>query len=206
MQLKINLLHAIFMMALGLMITNNTHGQQQRFFGGIKAGMNFAQIDGDGVFGFNKFAYNAGFMGGFKLKKITELQIEMLYSLRGSRYGRHDPPFTQFSLHYLEIPVIFCVKDWLNEEGETPYYRMQFQGGFSFGRLINSSSYSGDDQYFKKNDLSWIGGINYYYTRNWAVSARYTSSLTPLYRYIKNGQSIKMISYFISLGLNYRFN
>jgi hypothetical protein len=120
--------------------------------------------------------------------------------------GRHDPPFTQFSLHYLEIPVIFCVKDWLNEEGETPYYRMQFQGGFSFGRLINSSSYSGDDQYFKKNDLSWIGGINYYYTRNWAVSARYTSSLTPLYRYIKNGQSIKMISYFISLGLNYRFN
>lgn len=176
------------------------------FHGGIKAGLNLAQIDGDEVLGYDKWAYHAGLTGGFSLGGIHEIQLEFLYSLRGSRYTRLDTVPAKFSLHYLEIPLIYCLKDWLSDDEKNPYYKVHFQGGLSSGFLFNSSSYNGQDENFNRFDLSWLLGVQFFPRRDLGAYFRYTSSLTPLDRFTKNGREIRMISYFLSLGLNYRFN
>ena len=111
-----------------------------------------------------------------------------------------------FKLNYIDIPILIVIKDWLNVEGEKKYYHMNFFGGLSLGYLISSSSLFGEDEDFRKSDLSWILGASYFYTQNWGVTAKYTRSLTPLYKYYQGNTEVKMISYFISLGLNYKFN
>lgn len=181
-------------------------GQNRLFYGGIKAGFNWAQIDGDDALGYDKWAYHAGLSSGFGIGGIKEIQIEFLYSLRGSRSTKSDTAQVRYNLHYLEIPVLFCLKDWLQEREDGNFYRLHFQGGLSTGYLFNSNSNKGLDSLFKKVDLSWILGVQYFMNRSTSIYARYTSSFTPLYSYTRRNTEIKMISYFISLGLNYRFN
>lgn len=198
-----------FLFALILFFGHSQDGiaqKEKRFYGGLKLGMNLSQIDGDSVLGFDKLAYNGGFFTGFHLGKTSEIQLEFLYSLRGSKYTKRDLRPIKYNLEYIEVPLIFGFKDWLIEDDQHRYYRIHFQGGLSFGRLFRSSSYNKWDEQFEKNDLSWLLGFNYYFNYNLALNCRYTSSFTPLYRYTINDQEIKMISYFISLGLNYRFN
>ncbi len=178
----------------------------QRFGGGLTLSASLSQIDGDDVLGFNKFGFQAGVYGQARLSKITNLEIHFSYSQRGSRSTADDFSAVKIDLNYLEVPLLFIVKDWLITEKDKDYYRMHFLGGFSFGRLISSSSLTGIDKDFKTTDISWILGARYFYKSNWGISAKYTRSLTPLHQYSNSGRTIKMISYFISLGLNYSFN
>ena len=60
--------------------------EAQRFIGSAIAGVNFAQIEGDGVHGF----YKVGFNGGLGLtmplnpKQTWQLSLELLYTQKGS--------------------------------------------------------------------------------------------------------------------------
>ncbi|MBK9270078.1 MAG: PorT family protein [Saprospiraceae bacterium] len=183
----------------------STFGQERFFYGGLKSGLSLSQIDGDDALGYDKLGVQAGIFGGFGLGGIKELQIEFLYSLRGSRSTKNDTANVKINLHYIDIPIIFCLKDWLIEDDKSEYYRIHFQGGISPGFLFNSSTLRADHQ-FKKLDISWLVGVQYNVSQNLGIYSRYTSSFTPLYTYQRGGEEIKMISYFISLGLNYRFN
>jgi outer membrane immunogenic protein len=177
----------------------------QRFGGGLKLAATFSQIDGDDVYGFNKFGYEAGIYGSASLSKIMDLEIHFSYNQRGSRSTSDDISTVKIDLNYLDVPVLLVIKDWLNEDGEKDYYRVNVFGGFSLGRLISSSSNTRIDEDFSKTDFSWILGASYFFTPGWGVSAKYTRSFTSLLDRNVNGAQIKMISYFISLGLNYKF-
>ncbi len=183
--------------------------QDIRFRGGLKAGINLAQIDGDMLYGYNRFGYHLGVTGAALLGTKSELQLEFLYGIRGSHYGNRDADMLAYKLHYLDIPVIFCYKDWFKEEEKANYYKVHFQGGLYVGRLISSSSIdlSQLHEKFVKTDLGWLLGVTYYFNVHWGFSGRFTQSVIPLTKYINvQGEETKMISYFISLGLTYRFN
>ncbi len=196
----------LFYLLLGLLLLHSIGCYGQRFGGGLKIAASLSQIDGDDVYGFNKFGFEAGMYGKARISRITDLEINFSYSQRGSRSTSDDFSAVKINLNYLEIPVLFIVKDWLTTEKEKEYFRMHFFGGFSAGRLISSSSLTRIDEDFERTDISWILGVKYYYAPNWAVTGKYTRSFTPLYEYQNSGRNIKMISYFISLGLNYAFN
>lgn len=178
----------------------------QRFGGGIHLAGVLSQIDGDDAYGFNKAGFEAGVYGKAKLSRISDLEIHFSYNQRGSRSTIDDIRVVKFNLNYIDIPVLFVLKDWLNAEGSPEYYRMNFFGGLSVGRLISSSSLTRLDEDFRKTDLSWIVGTTYFYARSWGITAKYTHSITPLYVFPQGNRQVKMISYFISLGLNYSFN
>jgi len=199
------MIRIIFALTIFILSLQSSFSQDRFFYGGLKAGINFSQIDGDDALGYDKIGLQSGITGGFSLGGIKELQIEFLYSLRGSRSTKNDTANVKINLHYIEIPVIFCLKDWLIEEENDSYHRLIFQGGLSTGFLINSTSTRAEHD-FKKLDISWLLGVQYQVTKNIGIYGRYTSSFTPIYKYMRSGQEIKMISYFISLGLNYRFN
>jgi hypothetical protein len=190
-------------------LTNqNLKGQDnRRFSGSIKLAANFAQIDGDLISGYNRFGYQAGIGVSARINRISELQVEFLYNLRGSRFGKYDPPTIAYKLGYIDIPVLYSIKDWLKEDNKGSYYRTHFQGGLYLGRLINSSGLDPTIEKFKKNDFGWILGASYYSSRHYGFYARFTRSFIPLYTYHnQDGEKINMISYFISLGLTYKFN
>ena len=178
----------------------------QRFGGGLKLSGTLSQIDGDDVYGFHKPGFEIGIFGKTRLTKIFDIEIHFSYNQRGSQSTISDIQQVEFNLHYVDIPLLFVLKDWLNVEKEKEYYHMNFFAGFSIGRLISSSSLGGLDKDFRKTDFSWILGATYFYAQNWGVTGKYTRSLTSLFeRAVGNGQ-VKMISYFISLGLVYKFN
>lgn len=188
-----------------LFISMATFCLGQRFGAGMQMGINLAQIDGDGIYGFNKFGANGGIFATTKFGKISEMLVQFLYSGRGSHSKQDDRVRINYRLHYIEIPLVYTFKDWAGVDRDHEYYKMHFHGGLSYGRLISSSSLNNWDENFKKNDLSWLAGFTYYYSYNLGVSGRYTRSIIPLYRFIENNTEMKMISYFISLGLVYNF-
>ena len=196
----------IFIILFFTVISNELSAQNSpRFSSGVAAYFNAAQIDGDEIAGFNRFGYTVGAFGRARLKKNMDLGLEIKYSTRGSRYGKNDPPIVNIGLKYIEVPVLFIIKDWLKEDEKNKFYKMEFLGGLSAARLISSSSLNNIHPEFKKFDLSWTAGFSYFTTKHFAYAARYTRSFTPVYSYEKNGQNIRLISYFISLGLEYKF-
>ncbi len=158
---------------------------EQRFKGGIVAGFNVSQIEGDGIAGYDKFGFQAGVRVAIVLKEKMDLGVEMLFSQRGSAVRNTDQgtfPF-KLTLNYVEVPIIFNYMDWQAEDED--YYRLHFHSGFSYGRLIGFSS--DDNQltvlgdFFRDNDVSWIGGATYYINENFGITARYTRSIYPFF-------------------------
>ncbi|MCC6816262.1 MAG: outer membrane beta-barrel protein [Saprospiraceae bacterium] len=181
----------------------------RRFSSRAQLGCNFAQIDGDDLSGYNRFGYFAGIGVGAQLNRYSEIQFEFQYSLRGSRYGKYDNNLLGFKLGYIDIPIIYTIKDWIKEDKRGSYHKTYFQGGLYYGRLIKSSNTDGGNfhETFKKDDIGWLLGCTFFANRNYGISGRFTRSLTPLNTRIDaTGTKVKMISYFISLGLTYRFN
>lgn len=88
--------------------------QAQRFTGKIIAGINGAQIDGDGFSGFNY----GGFMGGagaaFQLNEEWSIGPEILYSMKGSRTTLEQMdmglPRIIYRLNYVDVPIILTYK------------------------------------------------------------------------------------------------
>lgn len=193
----------LLLILYSIFILNPLDGQ--RFGGGLTLAGTLSQIDGDDIYGFNKLGFQAGIYGKARFSKNIDLEIHFMYNQRGSRSTAEDPSQIKFTLNYIDVPVLLVIKDWLNTEKSSEYYRMHFFGGISTGYLMSSDSYSHLDEDFRKNDFSWILGASYFYHPRWAITGRYTRSFTSLYTRNVGGRPIEMISYFISLGLNYKF-
>lgn len=195
----------IFVSLFLTFLFNITLISAQRFDAGLKLGGTLAQIDGDDLYGFHQPGFYSGAYVSAKLASTTALEIGLSYCTRGSRYSKNDVSRAFFRLNYLEVPILFVIKDWKNEKSGMDYYRMNFFGGLSIGRLISSNSLTGVDAEFNKTDVSWILGTTFFWNQHWGISGQYTRSFNSLYDYTKNNSRIGMISYFISLGLNYKF-
>src|SRR5687768_2381617 len=84
-----------------------TNAQETKF--GVKAGVNFANLSGDDVFGDNstKIGFNVGGFAEIKLSEKFAIQPEILYSTQGTKSeieGVDDDIF--LNLSYLNVPVM----------------------------------------------------------------------------------------------------
>ncbi|MEL6944126.1 MAG: hypothetical protein AAFO82_15815, partial [Bacteroidota bacterium] len=68
----------IFLIIFTLLIVSVLQAQQ-RFKGAVVAGMNVSQIDGDLLFGFNKFGFNGGVQVSTIFTERWEMSVELLY-------------------------------------------------------------------------------------------------------------------------------
>lgn len=187
------LFYPLFFLLATCIFTTNAYGQQ-RFRAGIIAGVTASQIDGDNSAGYNKLGLQAGLRAITRLKGRTEASIEFLFTQRGSQNEliRNNDFGNTFSLttNYLEVPVQFHFKDWLVEgdDDEPDYYKVSFNGGFSYARLLGTKV---DDDlsairvvapdYLKKDDFSFILGANFFASRNICLTLRYVRSIGYMY-------------------------
>ncbi len=167
-------------------------------------GMNASQLDGDGLYGFNKLGLSVGGRLSYTSTSIYDLSLEMLYSQRGSStqiFGATESD--RIELNYLEFPIIFSLRDWLVED--EGYYKVRAETGISYGYLFGVSVPSSFDELnFKKHDVSWIVGAGLNITKRIGFSVRYTTSLYNMYK-VPTAAEDNLLGYFLTLRSEFSF-
>ena len=183
-----------FLFLICNLLTVNQLQAQSIFKGGIVAGLNAAQLDGDEAAGYHKVGLNAGVRATIDLGGRFEFLTEILYSQRGSRTTDIEASFftRTCTLNYLEVPVLVNIRDWISttESGEK-YYKVHFSLGVSYGRLFSTNANdnfvnllfpnSNAIDLFEKNDLSYMAGVGYFVNQHWGFSCRIAKSFGLLY-------------------------
>ena len=179
------------------------HGAEaQRFKGSAVFGLNLCQIDGDEIAGFSKLGLTGGFKLAYPLKENVDLNVEMLYSQRGSTtgfgFGNSDENYTD--LQYISLPVYVNIKDWFMEDDD--YHKVKAHAGLSYGYLFAVDSSNGilsnDISTYRRHNISYLLGVNYAFNSRLGLTVRYTRALNSLV-------SLRAISYFITVRTEYTF-
>jgi hypothetical protein len=169
-----------------LFFTENTTAQQ-RFKAGLILGLNASQILGDDIGGYSKLGLHGGLRAIAVLEEKMDISFELLYAQRGS-YSKYNSPRcpngdVKIALQYIEVPVLFSYKDWLQEE--EGYYKVQASAGISYGRLLDATAEGSchDDltDQFNTNDIGFTGGVEYFANRHLGFGLRWTKSFNLLY-------------------------
>lgn len=159
--------------------------QDRRFNAGILLGANLSQIQGDDEAGYSKIGLFTGLNVQIKLKDKTEIGVELALSQLGSRSTNNSATFFPFksTLNYVNVPVYFKYKDWLNEEEQ--YYRLHFLGGLSYGRLFSTkmegSPFVDVDDFLREDYVGILFGAIYYINSQLGVCGRWERGIIDLY-------------------------
>ena len=149
----------------------------QRFNGGIVAGFNASQIDGDFLFGYNK----AGLMGGaFVFTDFTDKwkgQMEIRYSSKGSATPKDYYPIEKNLLRYIEIPLIVEYK---------LFKKVQLQAGASIGYLFYAKQdvgygYENYAEKLNPTETAICAGLNASFLDPLNFNLRYSYSIFPVF-------------------------
>ncbi len=196
----------IILTLLVCFLFNHNSSAQQRFKAGLILGLNASQILGDDIGGYNRLGMQGGLRAVTIITEKSDLIFEILYSQRGSR-GRAGFSTLEITTNYIEVPVLYTFKDWLDESG---YYKIQVSGGFSFGRLLTATaidSVHGEQvDNFNDNDISITMGAEYFASEHFSFGARWSRSLNLLYNKDKYNESINSLrGFFLSFRGAYIF-
>ncbi len=103
----------------------------QNIKGGLIAGFNTTQVDGDEVYGYHKYGLNVGPLAIIPFGKKFSASIETIYNQKGSyqrpRFADSLSGEYKLILNYLEVPILFNYTD---------KDVIKFGAGFSWGRLV----------------------------------------------------------------------
>lgn len=182
MKTKNKILTTIFFASL-CCLALNVNVQAQGGRAGIKGGLNVSNLYIDDVTDENaRFGFNVGVYGQVLSTDVLALQLELLYSTKGSKaqYDGFIDQEIKYNLNYLDLPVLAVFK--LGEQVEL------HAGGYAGYLLGANISYSGDlgtgvDEIDKDNlkplDYGLIGGLGFNFGAV-QVGARYNYGLAKL--------------------------
>ncbi len=157
------------------------------FTGGLVAGFNFSQVDGDTFYGYHKVGLNAGGVVYVHFSKKIGVSMEMIYSRKGSRgelvtgsatLGDYVEKYFM-NVNYIEIPLTFHVIS----------HKFDFEAGISYARLINSSEWVETDHpvvidpvanRFNTSDVEYVFGMARKIYKRWYANARFQYSITSI--------------------------
>ena len=130
----------IILIFIAIISYRSAEAQQVR--GAVIGGINLAQVDGDEIFGFNKFGGNLGLGAVVPIGNNLNFSIETIFSQKGSyqsaqyndvdSLGNVTTGAYNLSLNYLEVPFLLFYNDKNVISGGA---------GFSYARLVGISEY-----------------------------------------------------------------
>lgn len=169
--IKVIALTAFF--ALQLVVAKS---QNARFNAGIIAGLNFSELEGDGITDY--FGLNAGLIGTARIAKHAQIGIEFLFSQNGEYVLPSFYPqiqYGQIRLNHIEIPVHI---DWLiGVFQREKFYDWNLNIGVAYTRLIgytakNMEGMEVTNQIVYENREAYLlqAGTTYNFTKKLALN------------------------------------
>ncbi len=174
---RTNLFNLMLLVATFILV--QTTVQAQRFQGGITAGFNMSQLDGDRLAGYNQIGLVGGLRASALLADKWQLSLELLYSQLGSDRSRNDDPLSIYDnirLNFVEAPVFVSFTDW----------KFRVYAGGSYASLINYKVIDvfgediTDDQNFNPDLFSLILGATFHFTEKFGLDVRWSRHLNSL--------------------------
>lgn len=181
----------------------------QEFYGGVLAGFNGSQVEGDLSSGYNKMGLISGVWVQRDLSENFYWGMELKYNQKGSRIlptKKNDYWKYVYRLNYVDLPVLLGYN----------YKPFSFFCGLSYSYLINKNGANnfGEDptvmyDYISKWELSMLAGIRVDFnklvernwTRNFMLETRFQYSILSIddahdffFDYWSNGQFNNVIS------------
>lgn len=159
------------------------------FFGGLIAGVNASQVDGDALSGYHKIGFHGGAQVVTRFTPMFGIGLELLYAQKGSLFkGFSEDAYAntylqEYRLHlnYVSVPLLLHV--WLPQ-------KVSVHGGVSYDRLVSSKEELSTPQSYQvlnpetfpleKNNFSLLGGAGYEFYPGWQIQLRYEYSLTSI--------------------------
>ena len=153
-------------LVLGL---SQSNAQMLKF--GVKAGANFASLEGDGLEGLETYtSFHFGALLELKVFENFSLQPELLYSSQGAKVN--SEAVDDINFNYVTVPVL--AKFYLISD------RLSVEAGPQFSFLVNENV---ADQFEGETfDFGIAGGLGYNITDNFFLQARYIAGLTEASR------------------------
>jgi hypothetical protein len=127
---------SLLLTVLFIMFLAHGYGQNGRFQAGLVAGLNFSELEGEGVMDY--FGLNAGLTGAMRLTDHFQVGTELLFSQNGEYVLPEfypDVPYGHIRLNHIEIPVHI---DWLlSTIKEDRQIFWSFSLGAAYTRLLS---------------------------------------------------------------------
>ena len=147
-----------------LLSANSLHAQMLKF--GVKAGANFANLEGDNVEGSTYTSFHFGAVAEISLLENLSLQPELLYSSQGTKVD--EAGIKDINYNYITVPVL--AKFYLTSK------KLSLEAGPQFSFLVNENV---EEQFEGESfDFAAAAGLGYNITENFFVQARYVMGLT----------------------------
>ena len=171
-----------FSVWLILMVFVATTANAQRFEGGVLAGLNASQVDGDGYSGYKKPGIVAG---GYVLTHFSRTVfsgMEIKFAQKGSRKNpdpkKEDQTIYKMRLNYIDLPLYLGVHTSENTS---------ILAGLSAGYLMSGTEYDNyekfpaEDQHaFNDFDIQGFLGFRFQMTDRLFIDLRGAYSLLPI--------------------------
>jgi len=162
--------------------------EERTFWGGIAAGVNFSQVDGDGFAGYNKVGLNAGPVVYARLAPAFSMSLEFSLTQKGSKMRRiSESVYTgqivemyDMKLNYVEVPLLFHFM---------PPGRFHYSLGGAYAYLLSAKEsavtvapvHLDPNLYpFRSQDISITGGASYHIYKHWYLTGRFAYSLATI--------------------------
>lgn len=184
------LVTVVFSGAFSIASAQDYYEDDHVFTGGLVAGANFTQVDGDNYAGYHKVGLNAGGIVFVKFGENFSGSLEIGYAQKGSR--AHQPQLSNhqvftilkynIDLNYAEVPIMLNYVD----------HKKFFAGaGLSYAQLVGSNEsvtaspalppdVDLNDYRFKKYDVNFLLGFGIHLVKGFYLNARFQYSLVPV--------------------------
>jgi opacity protein-like surface antigen len=176
-----------FLIIAVLCIAGVTTSNAQSLRFGVKAGANFANLEGDDVDGNTYTNFHFGALLELNVLQNFSIQPELLYSSQGAEVD--SEAFDKIEYKYLTVPVLakfYVITD-----------KLSIEAGPQFGFMIDDNL--SDVAETKSFDFAAIGGLGLNITDNIFAQARYVIGLTD------TTKDAEIKNKVIQVSLGYRF-
>jgi hypothetical protein len=172
---------------------------------GVKGGFSLSSYTGGGDIGSSagyKPGFTAGVLVNYGLSDMTSLQIEGLYSQKGTFIDQANysgAPLSQYNgqqyrstLSYIDVPVLFKVNT--GEEGKGFFFELGPQASFAVGSREffrpqgagagspqEVAVYRGTERLVPVG-IGYVGGLGYQITSGLGLGVRYTGDFSNVYK------------------------
>ena len=200
---KQRLISPILTILCALISIGQTSGQVNVFSAQIITDINFSQIRGDLLAGYNRVGYGAGLGISYRLAPQWNGHVELMYRNAGSRTSPYAPVKQSINVHLAQIPIYASYLTWW----DNGLSRIHFDIGMVYGRILNTDirfpQFEDNSIFIKDNDFSMMGGMGFWFNEHHGIKAQYIRSFSVLME--NKAEDLKWQLYFISFQYKYRF-